>query len=98
MDGPCEKASGDRCNEARDSMKRGRSSITRQLGQTALLQIGLLAASTPASAQEVGMLVLEAPASIESAAYGNTPYFFSNEAALLFYSPALIEQLSLIHI
>ena len=92
MDGPCEKASGDSCNEARHSMKRSRGLIARQLGQTALLKVGLLAASTPTSAQEVGMLVLEAPASIESAAYGNTPYFFSDEAGLLFYSPALIEQ------
>ena len=40
------------------------------------------------------MLVLEAPASIEAMAYGNAPYLFSDEAGLLFYSPALLEQSS----
>ena len=53
-----------------------------------------LAASTPVSAQQAGMLVLEAPASIETMAYGNAPYLFSDEAGLLFYSPALLEQSS----
>ena len=34
--------------------------------------------------------VLEAPASVEAAAYGNAPYLFGGGADLLFYSPALI--------
>ena len=35
-------------------------------------------------------VVLEAPASVEAAAYGNAPYLFGGGADLLFYSPALI--------
>ena len=76
-------------------MRGSRFLVARKLGQGALLKMGLLtASSTPARAQEVGMLVLEAPASIEATAYGNTPYLFSDEAGLLFYSPALLEQSS----
>ena len=37
-----------------------------------------------------GALVLEAPASVEAAAYGNAPYLFGGGADLLFYAPALI--------
>ena len=35
-------------------------------------------------------LVLQAPASVEAAAYGNAPYLFGGGADLLFYAPALI--------
>ena len=37
-----------------------------------------------------GAVVLEAPASVEAAAYGNAPYLFGGGADLLFYAPALI--------
>ncbi|WP_423925500.1 hypothetical protein [Candidatus Palauibacter sp.] len=37
-----------------------------------------------------GALVLEAPASVEAAAYGNAPYLFGGGSDLLFYAPALI--------
>ncbi len=40
------------------------------------------------------MLVLEAPASTEAMAYGNTPYLFSRESAMLFYAPALLPRTS----
>ena len=39
-----------------------------------------------------GALVLEAPASVEAAAYGNVPYLFGGGADLLFYAPALIDR------
>ncbi|WP_425153270.1 hypothetical protein [Candidatus Palauibacter sp.] len=39
-----------------------------------------------------GALVLEAPASVEAAAYGNAPYLFGGGADLLFYAPALIDR------
>ncbi len=41
-------------------------------------------------AEGYGAIVLEAPASVEAAAYGNAPYLFGGGADLLFYSPALI--------
>ena len=45
---------------------------------------------SPAHAQQAGLLVLEAPASTEAMAYGNTPYLYSRESGMLFYAPALI--------
>ncbi len=39
-------------------------------------------------------LVLEAPASVEAAAYGNAPYLLGGGADLLFYAPALIDRAS----
>lgn len=41
-----------------------------------------------------GALVLEAPASVEAAAYGNAPYLLGRGADLLFYAPALIDRAS----
>ncbi|MDH3733505.1 MAG: hypothetical protein OEU54_08215 [Gemmatimonadota bacterium] len=56
----------------------------------AMALVGVLA-SSPLLGQSAGMLVLEAPASTESMAYGNAPYLFSASPSLIFYAPGLIE-------
>ncbi len=56
------------------------------------LAVGASAAEAqPRSAVYAG-LVLEAPAGIEAAAFGNAPYLLGGGAELIFYAPALIDR------
>ncbi|MDE0257308.1 MAG: hypothetical protein OXR82_02815 [Gammaproteobacteria bacterium] len=52
--------------------------------------MGASVGAAQSRAEGYGAIVLEAPASVEAAAYGNAPYLFGGGADLLFYSPALI--------
>ncbi len=56
--------------------------------------IALVGTMRSLPAQQAGLLVLEAPASTEAMAYGNTPYLFSRESGMLFYAPALLSRTS----
>ncbi len=55
-----------------------------------LLLLGVFMGNDVADAQQAAMLVLEAPASTEAMAYGNTPYLYSRESGMMFYAPALL--------
>ena len=77
-----------------ERMRTAGSTRTRRAGQLLLAVLALGASTRPAAAQArsegYGAVVLEAPASVEAAAYGNAPYLLGGGADLLFYSPALI--------
>lgn len=60
----------------------------------AILAVGAGAAEAQSRSEDYGALVLEAPASVEAAAFGNAPYLLGGGADLLFYAPALIDQVS----
>ena len=69
------------------------SDVTRLRGTLlAMVVSGVMVA--PGTAQSAGMLVLEAPASTEAMAYGDTPYLWSSSPSALFYAPALLERSS----
>jgi len=66
-----------------------RRAVSRLLGILAM-GMGAGVGAAQSRAEGYGAIVLEAPASVEAAAYGNAPYLFGGGADLLFYSPALI--------
>lgn len=57
-----------------------------------VLGIALSLGPAAAAAQQAGMLVLEAPSSVQTMAYGNAPYLYTTSPALLFEAPGLIER------
>lgn len=74
--------------------RTARTRAARVARVVVLAAVALGAASSGLAAQFrralYGAVVLEAPASVEAAAYGNAPYLHGGGADLLFYSPALI--------
>ena len=68
--------------------------LSRPLPGAAVAALWLTVAASAAEAQSrragYAGLVLEAPASIEAAAFGNAPYLLGGGAELIFYAPALI--------
>ena len=78
--------------------RTARSTRAPRAGQLLLAVLALGASAGPAAAQVrsegYGAVVLNAPASVEAAAYGNVPYLLGGGADLLFYSPALIGRAS----